>query len=144
MLCVLSCCHVRLFVTPWTVAHQAPLSLGMLQARMLEWVAMPFSKGSSQPRDQNQVSRTAGGFFTIWATREAQKGDMKSVKVKVTKSCPTLCNPVDYIVHWILQAGILEWVVYPFSSRSSLPRNWTGVSCTAGGFFTNWAMREAL
>ena len=38
---------------------------GILQARILEWVAMPFSRGSSQPRDQTQVSRTAGGFFTI-------------------------------------------------------------------------------
>ena len=36
----------------------------------------------------------------------------------------------------------LEWVAYPFSSRSSQPRNWTGVSCIAGGFFTNWAMRD--
>ena len=38
---------------------------------------------------------------------------------------------------------ILEWVAYPFSSRSSQPRNRTGVSCITGGFFTNWAMREA-
>ena len=36
---------------PWIVAHQAPLSLGILQARILEWVAMPSSRGSSQPRD---------------------------------------------------------------------------------------------
>ena len=40
--------------------------------------------------------------------------------------------------------GILEWVGYPFSSGSSWPRNWTGVSGIAGGFFTNWAIREAL
>ena len=39
---------------------------------------------------------------------------------------------------------ILEWVAYPFPSRSSQPRNWTGFSCTADGFFTNWAIREAL
>ena len=39
---------------------------------------------------------------------------------------------------------ILEWVVYPFSNRSSQPRNWTGVSCMAGRFFTNWAIREVL
>ena len=45
---------------------------GILQARILEWVAFPFSKGSSQPRDQNQVSRIAGRFFTSWATKEAQ------------------------------------------------------------------------
>ena len=38
---------------------------GILQARMLEWVAFPFSRGSSQPRDQTQVFRTAGGFFTV-------------------------------------------------------------------------------
>ena len=38
---------------------------GILQARILEWVAMPFSRGSSQPRDRTQVSRTAGGFFII-------------------------------------------------------------------------------
>ena len=42
--------HVRLFATPWTVAHQAPLSVGILQARILEWVAMPSSRGSSQPK----------------------------------------------------------------------------------------------
>ena len=44
--------HVQLFVTPWMVAHQAPLSMGTLQARTLEWVAILFSRGSSQPRDQ--------------------------------------------------------------------------------------------
>ena len=43
---------------------------GILQARILEWVAIPFSKGSSQPRDQSQVSQVAGRFFTVWATRE--------------------------------------------------------------------------
>ena len=45
---------------------------GILQARMLERVAFPFSRGSSQPRDQTQVSCITGIFFTIWATREAQ------------------------------------------------------------------------
>ena len=46
----------------------------ILQARILEWVAFPFSRGSSQPRDRTQISRIAGGFFTSWATREAQTG----------------------------------------------------------------------
>ena len=45
---------------------------GILQARILESVAIPFSRGSSQLRDQTQVSHIAGRFFTIWATREAQ------------------------------------------------------------------------
>ena len=43
----------------------------ILQARILEWVAFPFPRGSSQPRDQTQVSHIAGRFFTSWATREA-------------------------------------------------------------------------
>ena len=46
---------------------------GILQARTLEWVAFPFSRGSSQPRDRTQVSHIAGGLFTSWATREAQE-----------------------------------------------------------------------
>ena len=46
---------------------------GILQARILEWVVTSFSKGSSQPRDRTQVSRVAGGFFTIWATRKGLK-----------------------------------------------------------------------
>ena len=45
---------------------------GILQARIPEWVAFPFSRGSSQPRDRTQVSFIEGGFFTSWATREAQ------------------------------------------------------------------------
>ena len=61
------------FETPWTVAHQTPLSIGILQAKILEWVAMPSSRGSSQSRDRTQVSRNAGGFFAIWATREAHR-----------------------------------------------------------------------
>ena len=43
---------------------------GILQARVLEWVAICFFRGSSQPREWAQVSRPTGGFFTIWATRE--------------------------------------------------------------------------
>ena len=57
--------------TPWTGARQAPLSMGILQAKILEWVAMPSSRGSFQPRDWTQVSRIAGGFFTVWVTKEA-------------------------------------------------------------------------
>jgi len=44
---------------------------GILQARILEWVAIPFYSGSSPPRDQSQVSLIAGRFFTIGATKEA-------------------------------------------------------------------------
>ena len=55
------------------VACQTPLSMGILQARILERVAMSSSRGSSQPRDGTQVSWNAGAFFTVWATREAHE-----------------------------------------------------------------------
>ena len=54
------------------VACQAPLSM-ILQARILKWVAVPSPRGSSQARDQTQVSHFAGGFFTSWATKEVQE-----------------------------------------------------------------------
>ena len=63
--CVLSHSVVSYSVTPWTVARQAPLSMGIFQARILEWVAMPSSRGSYQPRDLTQVSCIESGFFTI-------------------------------------------------------------------------------
>ena len=53
------------------------------------------------------------------------------------------CRHILYQLSHQGSPKILEWVAYPFSSRSSQPRNWTRVSCIAGGFFTNWAMREA-
>ena len=65
------------------------------------------------------------------------------MKVKVAQSCPTLCNPMDYTVHGILQARTLEWVAFPFSRGSSKPRDRTQVSHIAGGFFTRRAKREA-
>ena len=65
-------------------------------------------------------------------------------EVKVAQSCLTLCNPMDYTVHGILQIRILEWVAFPFSRESSQPRDQTQVSPIVGGFFTSWATREAL
>ena len=57
--------HVQLFWTSWSVANQAPLSMGIFQGIILEWIAMLFSKESSQLRDRTQVSHIADGFFTI-------------------------------------------------------------------------------
>ena len=62
---------IRPSVSPRAVAHQAPLSIGVFHARILEWVATSFSRGSSQVRDQTPISCIAGGFFTSCATREA-------------------------------------------------------------------------
>ena len=68
---------------------------------------------------------------------------LKWTGVKVTQSCLTLWDPMDYRVHGILQARILEWVSFPFSRGSSQPRDQTQVSHIAGRFFTIWATREA-
>ena len=51
--------------TPWTIACQTSLSMGFFQAIILEWVAIPFSRGSSQSRDQTWVSCMAGRYFII-------------------------------------------------------------------------------
>ena len=90
---------------------------GILQARIMEWVAFSFSKGSSQPRDQTQVFRIAVEFFTSQTTREAQLGvDALYVKSESgSQSSQTLCDLMDCSlpgssVHGILQARILEWV----------------------------------
>ena len=114
----------------------------IFQARVLEWVAVSFSRGSSQPRDLNRVSCIAGrGFYHLDFPGPSGKSKRETyhvkVKAKVTQLHPTLCNPMDYTVHGILQARILEWVAFPFSRGSSQPRNHTGVCCIPSGFFTN-------
>ena len=63
--------------------------------------------------------------------------------VKFTQSCLALCNPIDYTVHEILQARILEWVAVPLSRGSSQPRDQIQTSYIPGRFFTSWAKREA-
>ena len=73
---------------------------------------------------------------------------VKKVKILVTLSCPTLCDPMDCSpsdssVHGIIQARILEWAAIWFSRGSSCPRDQTQVFCFAGSFLTNWATRES-
>ena len=99
-------------------AHQAPLSLGF--SRQEHWSGLPFPS----PMHKSEKWK--------WSRQ----------------SCQTLRDPRDSrlpgsFVHGIFQARVLEWVAYPFSSGSSWPRYRTGVSCIAGRFFTNWAIREA-
>ena len=56
--------HVGLFATPWSIQPMVYTAHGILQARMLEWAEVPFSRGSSEYRNRTQVSCIAGGFFT--------------------------------------------------------------------------------
>ena len=64
--------------------------------------------------------------------KEASFSFDRHLKVKVTQSCPTLCDPMDYTVHGFLQARILEWVAFPFSRKSWQSRDRTRVSRIAG------------
>ena len=120
---------------------------GILQARILEWADISFFRRSSQPRDQTQVSHTAGDSLPA-----EPQGKPKNIGVSSHSllqgifpthgSNPGLphCRQILYQLGHQGRPRILEWV---FSSGSSRPRNWTGVSCIAGGFFTSWATREA-
>ena len=107
-LCVLSC----VWLCDLLDCRPAGSSLyGILQARILEWVAIPFSRGSSWPRDQTQVFHISGRFFTIWATREAppQFHLFNSVSCSVMSDSlrPHDCNMLCFSVHH--QLSELGW-----------------------------------
>ena len=88
------------------------------------------------------------GGFCFWLSSTTLDIFFQMVKIvneceRESQSCPTLCDCMDYTVHGVLQARILELVVFPFSKGSSQPRNQTHISCIAGRFFTSWATRGA-
>ena len=80
------------FSNPWTVACQAPLSMGILEARILEWVAIPSYRWSSQLRVQTQV--IAGVFITVWATGKAQVGFIQGMQ-----GFFNICKSINVIHH---------------------------------------------
>ena len=70
--------HVRLFATTWTVTYPGSSIHGIFQARILEWVVISFSRGSSRPRDQTQVSHIAGRCFINWPMGKPLKKKQKT------------------------------------------------------------------
>ena len=80
---------------------------------------------------------------TLTSKYKLKQLQIQVLKVKVTQWYPTLWEPWT-IVHGMLQARILKWIAFPFCRVSSGPRNQTGVSGIAGGFFTRWTSREIL
>ena len=77
----------------------------------------------------NRLIRSSSGLFF--------EPFLMQSKVKAAQSCPTLCDPMDYTVHGILQARILEWITVPFSRGSFQLGNRNQASHIAGGFFTS-------
>ena len=96
---IAQCYNVVFMIHVWVLVSQSSLTFfdpmdcsppdssvhGVFQARMLEWVAIPFSRASSWSRDWTQISCIAGGLFTVWATREAHYDILLHVKKKKKK-----------------------------------------------------------
>ena len=95
---------------------------GIFQARILEWAATSFSRGSSPSRDGAHISYIAGEFFTTWAMREAQRS---CCHCSVTQSCPTLCNPTASLSFTISQ-NLLKLI----SIELVMPSNHLIFSCS--------------
>ena len=125
MMCcaVLSHSVVSDSVTPWTVALQAPLSMGIFQARILEWIAMPSSKGSSQPRDQTQVSHIAGRCFTVWATREAHDDELNVINPWDSPKVRS-CHWNNRTVLMSRVPGVHDWTQFLSSVSFSIKCKW--------------------
>ena len=93
--------RVRLFATPWAVARQAPASMEFSRQGVLEWVAISFSRETSQPRDWIQVSRIAARHFAVWAARGVTtKEEIKTV--------PVPCRPPPVAIHVVAHLFNLE------------------------------------
>ena len=119
---------------------------GILQGRVLEWVAMPSCRGSSRPRGWTPISNgSCTGRKVLYcysATWEVQSESVSRIWLFVTP-WTTVAHQASLSMGFP-RGRVLECVASSFSRGSSWPRNRTRVSCIAGRFFTNWAMREAL
>ena len=96
------CCSV---VSNSLWPHGMPGSsvLGILQARILEWVAIPVSRGSSRSRDRTPIFCIAARFFTIWATRQAHIYTMEyysAIKEWNDTTCSNMDGPTEYYTKW--------------------------------------------
>ena len=86
---------------------------GILLARILEWIAFPFSRGSSQPRDQTQVSHTVGRFFTSWATRvcRVRKFAFSFKILEITRTTVLLSLlPEKQLSQWVNDTLQVGWI----------------------------------
>ena len=94
---------------------------GILQARILEWVGMPSSRWSSQPRDQTQVFCIASGFFTIWATRDALGFIVIAMKLWVSSVCRSgACHVGQMVASECTEMTDMNKVVCNWSADSGI------------------------
>ena len=121
MACLLSCEVAQSRLTlcdPMDCSLSGPSPHGIFQAKVLEWIAISFSRGSSRPRNRTWLSRVAGRWFTVWATRDPPGSMAAAAAAKSLQSCPTLCDPRDssppgFPVPGILQARTLVGCHFP-------------------------------
>ena len=125
-------------MNPLTAACQDPLSMRILQIRILEWVATASSRGSSQSRDWTQVCHTAGRFFTDWATKPKNTGvgnlfllqgifPTQEPNCGLLQSCLTLCNRRDGSLPGSSSLGFSRqehWSGLPFPSPMHESEKW--------------------
>ena len=90
----------------------------ILQARILEWVVFPLSRGSSQSRDQTQVSRITSGFFTRRTTGEAHFLKAQSFSTEICLMCPHFCNIKLAVCTWLWVSFLIS--VSLFLQQSSI------------------------
>ena len=130
--------------TLWTIVHQAPLSVGF--SRQECWSGLPCPPPGHLPNPAIKPTSPVSPALQKDSLLLSYQGSPNSIisEMKVTQSRLTRCDPMDYPVHGILQARILEWVAFAFSRGSFQPRDRTQISLITCGFFTSWATREAL
>ena len=121
-MCASSLSRVWLFTTLCTEAHQAPLSMGILQTRILKWIARLFSRGSSQPRDRTQVSHIAGGFFTVWA--RGAYDDEVNVSNHWDNQKVRNCHWNNHTVPTSRVPGVHDWTQFLSSVSVSIKCKW--------------------
>ena len=100
---------------------------GIFQARILEWVAISFSRGSSWLRDRTLVSCIAGRFFTIWATREAPNLDRTSMTCGILVSRPRIKPSLPALEGRILTTGLRGVAAKTTRWENSLEVQWLGL-----------------
>ena len=129
---VKSLSHVRLFATPWTVAYQAPSSMGFSRQEYWSGVPLPspgdlpdsgIEPGSPEFQANTLTSEPPGSYvyYLVWRIHSNECWQIHAAAAKSLQSCPTPCDPIDGSppgspIPGILQARTLEWVAISFSS----------------------------